>query len=256
MDNKIQKIDKNLPSDMNSFYENTKKEIALCEDVEKLVDIKYKAESISKLLKKSRRLTDWHLVGDLERRVERRLAKIFESKKDSGTILLEKPTIKLIKAINKKYSDDDFETFMKYLKDYEIYPSMDVLQKSKPVFDSRGVSGLIWNSRFGSPEHYTPALFIEPIRKCMNGISLDVASSEIANKIVKADNFFTKDDDGLKQDWKKYKTVFCNPPFGDNMLKLFATKFIREVKCGVFIGPHLPGPCSQLLDDSSAVFCS
>lgn len=249
MNNQIQTIDQNLPSDMNSFYENTKKEIASCEDIEKLIGMKHKAESISSLLKKSGRLTDWHLVGELARRAERKLAKIFESKKDSATIDLSESTIKLIKSINKKYSDDDFETFMKYLKDNEIYPSMDLLQKSNPVFESGSVSGFIWKGRSGSPEHYTPARFIEPARRCMNGISLDVASSEDANKIVKADMFFTKENDGLKQDWTQFKTVWCNPPFGGNLLEPFATKFIEEAKCGFFLGPHLPGPFSRLLDE-------
>lgn len=249
MNNQIQTIDQNLPSDMNSFYENKKKEIASCEDLEKLVSIKQEAESISSLLKKRGRLTDRHLVGDLARRAERRLAKIFESKKDSATISLSNDTLKLIKSINKKYSDDDFEIFMKYLKENETYPSMDLLQKSNPVIESGSVSGFIWKGRSGSPEHYTPARFIEPARRCMNGISLDVASSEDANKIVKADTYFTKENSGLKQDWTQYPTVWCNPPFGDKLLEPFAIKFIEEAKCGFFLGPHLPGPFSRLLDE-------
>lgn len=249
MNNQIQIKDQNLPSDMNSFYENTKKEIASCENSEKLSEIRKQAEGISLICKRKGMIGHHINIGELLRCAERRLAKIFESKKDSATIDLSESTIKLIKAINKKFSDTEFDKFMKYLKENEIYPSMDLLQKSNPVFESGSVSGFIWKGRSGTPEHYTPARFIEPARRCMNGISLDVASSEDANKIVKADTYFTKESDGLKQDWTQYKTVWCNPPFGGNLLEPFATKFIEETKCGFFLGPHLPGPFSRLLDE-------
>lgn len=34
---------------------------------------------------------------------------------------------------------------------------------------------------------------------------------------TKCHNYFTKDQDGLKQDWEIYSTVFVNPPYGRSM---------------------------------------
>ena len=266
MDNQIQTIDKNLPYDMNSFYENKKKDIALCESPEKLVDMKYKMESISSLLKKRGQPEDRHLAGELARRAERRLAKIFESKKDSGTIPLEKPTIKLIKAINKKFSDTKFEIIMKYLKKEEVYPSMNILQKGSFIVDHKTgrilgfeyvplkTSGPVIHSGERNDECYTPTPIIEAARKCMNGvIDLDPASNPVANKEIKANTYFTKQDDGLKQDWSKYISVWCNPPFGGKLLYPFALKFLEEANKGFFLGPWRQGSWTHIL---SKFLCS
>lgn len=62
-------------------------------------------------------------------------------------------------------------------------------------------------------EWYTPPLFIEAAREVMGSIELDVASCSFANTIVRAERYFTKEQDALKQSWVA-KTVWCNPPYG------------------------------------------
>ncbi len=76
-------------------------------------------------------------------------------------------------------------------------------------------------------EWYTPERYIEAARQVMGTIDLDPASSELANKMVKADTYFTKDDDpdGLSQDW--FGTVWLNPPYGKGS-GLFTTKLVEE----------------------------
>lgn len=71
----------------------------------------------------------------------------------------------------------------------------------------------------GNVELFTPSKFIEAARQVMGGrIHLDPASTVVANSVVKADFFFTKDDDGLSLPWdvmsNSRTTVFCNPPYG------------------------------------------
>jgi hypothetical protein len=61
-------------------------------------------------------------------------------------------------------------------------------------------------------EWYTPPEFIEMARQVMGSIDLDPASNELAQSWIKATKYFTKDDDGLRQEWAE--NVYCNPPYG------------------------------------------
>lgn len=80
----------------------------------------------------------------------------------------------------------------------------------------------------GENEWYTPAEFIEAARATMGSIDLDPASSEIANQIVRAETFYTLEDDGLAQDW--YGNVWLNPPYAQPEIGYFAAKVIVETE--------------------------
>lgn len=63
-------------------------------------------------------------------------------------------------------------------------------------------------------EHYTPSEFIEAAREVMGSIDLDPASSQDVNQnLVKANRFFSKEDDGLTKEWAS-TSVWLNPPGG------------------------------------------
>ena len=58
----------------------------------------------------------------------------------------------------------------------------------------------------------TPFEIVELARLVLGRIDLDPASDYEANKTVKAHKYYTREDDGLAQEW--YGKVFLNPPGG------------------------------------------
>jgi len=74
----------------------------------------------------------------------------------------------------------------------------------------------------GNNEWYTPANIIEAARKAMGEITLDPASCELANKTVKADRFFSQENDGLAHEWSG--KVWMNPPYSSDLMSRFAAK--------------------------------
>lgn len=64
-----------------------------------------------------------------------------------------------------------------------------------------------------SVEHYSPPAIVEAARATLGAIDLDPASSELANRVVRASVYFDDAADGLSGDWTG-RRVFCNPPGG------------------------------------------
>jgi phage N-6-adenine-methyltransferase len=79
-------------------------------------------------------------------------------------------------------------------------------------------------------EFYTPKEYIHAVRKVMGSIDCDPASSDIANKAIKAKTYYTIDDDGLKQQW--HGNVYLNPPYARNILPRFVDKLISDISEG------------------------
>lgn len=78
----------------------------------------------------------------------------------------------------------------------------------------------------GEFERYTPAFYIEKAREVMGAIDLDPASSEYAQRTVRATQYFTIDDDGLAREW--HGRVWLNPPYHRELAPLFIEKLIAE----------------------------
>ena len=76
----------------------------------------------------------------------------------------------------------------------------------------------------GQVEWYTPPEFIEAARLVLGGIDLDPASSKVAQRTVKASEFYTVDDDGLSKEWAG--NVWMNPPYAAGLVDQFAEKLV------------------------------
>lgn len=83
----------------------------------------------------------------------------------------------------------------------------------------------------GENEWYTPEIYIESARKVMGGIDLDPATSEVANRTVRAATYFTAQDDGLAQTWPIGR-IWMNPPYAQPLIGQFAEKMAQEVERG------------------------
>ena len=64
----------------------------------------------------------------------------------------------------------------------------------------------------------------------MGEIDVDPASSEFAQRTVKAGQFFTIDDDGLNRDWNG--RVWLNPPYAQPAIQHFMQKTVDEFQSG------------------------
>ena len=94
----------------------------------------------------------------------------------------------------------------------------------------------------GTPEWLISKVHGFAARGCCdshNGrINLDPASSQERNKVIQADNFFTKEDDGLQQDWMAH-FLWLNPPFGtinynESVAGAWFCKAVTEYQLGHF----------------------
>lgn len=87
-----------------------------------------------------------------------------------------------------------------------------------------------------SAEHFTPPDIVERARRVMGGIDLDPASCAEANAWIRAERFFTRQDDGFTRAWQG--RVFCNPPGGlsDDQQRPVKPKCRETGSCGLAPG--------------------
>lgn len=82
----------------------------------------------------------------------------------------------------------------------------------------------------GENEWYTPEYIIEAARKVLGEIDCDPASSAIANNIVKANQYYTTEDNGLDKTWGK--RVWMNPPYSNPLTSEFSEAIAARHESG------------------------
>jgi phage N-6-adenine-methyltransferase len=88
----------------------------------------------------------------------------------------------------------------------------------------------------GSDEWGTPVEIVERVRAFFGGeIDLDPASNETAQRIVRATQYYTKEQDGLKQEW--LGNTFLNGPYSkmgpwvDKLVSEFGAGRVSQAIC-------------------------
>jgi hypothetical protein len=78
----------------------------------------------------------------------------------------------------------------------------------------------------GNNEWYTPSVWIERARSAMGSIDVDPASCELAQRIVKAVEWFDEKRDGLAH--PRRGNLFVNPPYSGGLIEPFIEKLVVE----------------------------
>lgn len=89
-------------------------------------------------------------------------------------------------------------------------------------------------------EHGTPPEIFDPLNAEFH-FTLDAAASD---ENALCDCYYTKEEDGSKQDWTGH-TVWCNPPFNAESLRKFTQQAMRQVANGVTTALHVPAKTDQ-----------
>lgn len=105
-----------------------------------------------------------------------------------------------------------------------------VTSRAEKLTRSGTINAVSHGDTYDSDEWYTPPEYVELVRSVLGEIHLDPASSDKAQRIVKAKHYFTTKDDGLERTWKR--EVFLNPPYSQPLCSKFVEKFIVEHAAG------------------------
>jgi hypothetical protein len=147
------------------------------------------------------------------------------TKNSDGTVRLSSAKITEITGVGEKQASRmrsklaDLESYRAYLLGSQYIAAF-----LEPAQNVRGTTGT------GENEWFTPAEYVERVRKVLGEIDLDPASHDIAQRTVQAKRYFTKAEDGLKQEWDD--RVFLNPPYAQPLIEQFIDKLLIEIDAG------------------------
>jgi phage N-6-adenine-methyltransferase len=222
-------------------YNAMRAAIVKAHSVDEVKDIRDRAEALRHYAKQSGEgIEQINLVTEIKLRAERRAGELLkEMEKEKGGRPSKTPTVvggvsladmgitynqssnwQSIAAIPEAVFENHIaET--KASKD-EI-TTASTLRLAQAVSAAPGYDGNEW---------YSPVEIIEAARAVMGEIDFDPASNPIAQQVVKAYQFCTKDDDSLREGCEWSGRVWLNPPYSMPLIQAFVRKLITQYEIG------------------------
>ena len=149
--------------------------------------------------------------------------------KSSGTVLLDSlGDLGIDKTQSSRWQREasvDEDTFLEYI--FSCQAEGRELTQSGLL---KLANGAHVGNNSGNSEWYTPEKYVELARMVLGFIDTDPCSCDAANKVVRAETFYTATQDGLQQEW--HGCVYVNPPYGDGTVEEFAVKLLLELDAG------------------------
>jgi phage N-6-adenine-methyltransferase len=197
------------------------------------------AELISLLRAPSNRDEDALVIGDLYQRARSSMVDSVHYLIEAGQRLIAKKKSKRhgewLRWLEENQDLLGFATqrtaqlLMKEARKYEAgfaFSEADTLAINRRIWghNVRGTAGT------GDNEWFTPIEYIKAAGRVLGGIDLDPATHLVAQKAIKADQYFTRKDNGLEKEW--HGRVWLNPPYAREEIGPFVEKLLGEIECG------------------------
>lgn len=152
--------------------------------------------------------------------------------KNHDTVKFEKPKAEAVKELG--FNRQQVSEFQR-MADHEdiVHAAIAEAKENDDVVSRRAVMKKIeevkkphvsFNS--GNNEWYTPEYIITAARIAMGSIDMDIASSDMAQQIVQAKEYYTAETNGL--DKPLHGNIWLNPPYSSDLVDKFISKMVDE----------------------------
>jgi len=224
-------------------YDEMVRAIAICESVDEVKDIRDKAIALEVYARQAKNKVAERKCATIRVRAERQCGLLLKDTKKArggwnagdqscGSSMAPQDEPKTLSEMGlSKKESAQFQKLAEIPEDIFDERIQAVLEEdsnkptaSKIINNTRGTTGS------GENEWYTPQEYIEAARNVLGEFDLDPASTEFANRAVKARKYFSIDNDGLTQSWSG--KLWVNPPYAQPYIAQFMVKLVDEYSSG------------------------